>query len=283
VLLADTLAASSSFTWTLPEQAEGRIDIKVSATDRAGNTGRYVADWLRVRGNNATSTRTATRADNRGRVLPAGVSEPDDSAAEHSDTAADHRPAQPPLDSPKPRVESTALLGVLDRADRDAVEASSRTASEAKKRYDLGTWHRLRGEHAVAIARFREALELDPKLVAARNDLAGLLYLQGDYEAAQKELQQVLVDQPRHIPALKSLALVRASLRNYRSAEETLQKLLLLAPEDADAWLYLGDVRMFMGDRAAAREAWLSAAEFDEVSGEVKERARKRLEMYPAL
>jgi Flp pilus assembly protein TadD len=130
------------------------------------------------------------------------------------------------------------------------------------------------------MARFREALKLDPDLSAARNDLAGLLYLEGDYEGAERELQLVLSRDERHRPALKTLALVQATLRNYRSSAESLEKLLVLDAEDAEAWLYLGDVRLFMGQRSAAREAWSKAAAGQAAPEETRQRAQKRLAIY---
>jgi hypothetical protein len=54
-----------------------------------------------------------------------------------------------------------------------------------------------------------------------------------------------------------------------------------LEPTDAEAWLYFGDVAMFMGDRAGAREAWAKAGGLDGVSEEVRRRASERMKLYP--
>jgi tetratricopeptide (TPR) repeat protein len=153
-------------------------------------------------------------------------------------------------------------------------------AIEARKRYDLGTWHRIRGEHAEALVKYREALELDPGLTCARNDLAGLLFLTGKHGSAAREFERVLKSDPRHLPALKSLALVQAAQRNYQSSAETLNRLLLIDENDADAWLYLGDVTMFMGDRTAAREYWTRAQTIPNVRADTRERSARRLAIY---
>jgi tetratricopeptide (TPR) repeat protein len=153
-------------------------------------------------------------------------------------------------------------------------------AQRAEKLYDLGTWHRVRGEHALAMQRFREALKLDPDLLKAQCDLAGLLFLRGEHKAVERHYQHVLSRDPRHLTALKGLALLQARQRSYASARQTLQRLLLVSPEDAEAWLHLGDVTMFTGDRQAAREAWKKAGAIDNASAKVKQRAESRLTIY---
>jgi len=153
-------------------------------------------------------------------------------------------------------------------------------AAEARKRYDLATTYRRRGDNAMAMIKYREALELDPNLNDARNDLAGVLVLAGSYDAAEQEYGRVLERDAKYKPALKSLALVQAHKKNYRTAAQTLERLLAVDSTDSEAWLYLGDVTMFMGDRAAARQHWAKAAGSKTAVVDVKDRARKRLAIY---
>lgn len=267
--IADSLPANSSYRWTVPADVSGRLEIRVLATDRAGNVGRYVADWLRIEGDTVSDSRRAgTDGQQPGTRRPRANSPASTQASvfktgmesQNSTTDGSEPGFSEPEGSPK--------------------SVSEGAAAEAQKRYDLGTWHRLRGEQEEAKTRFGEALKLNPDLLAARNDLAGLLFLQGDYEGAERELGEVLAKDPRHRPALKTLALVQATRRNYRSSSESLQKLVLLDAEDAEAWLYLGDIRLFMGERAAAREAWTKAASLSSASEDTKQRAQKRLSIY---
>jgi len=259
-LIADLLAADGSYRWTVPEDVSGRVDVKVSATDRAGNTGRYRAEWLTMGGSRIQ-----------------GLDE--DSGAHPGVASMNPQTLEPsnPL-TLKP-------MNPLWRGDpppaADVVDGGA--AKQAKNKYDLGTWHRLRGEYDVAMLRYREALKFNPDLLEARNDLGGLLFLQKRYEEAERELQRVLAKAPRHLAALKSLALVQATRRNYQSARETLQKLLLLNPDDAEAWMHFGDVTMFTGDRPRAREAWRKAGSLGTASAAVKERAAKRLAIYKTI
>ncbi|MBN2562264.1 MAG: hypothetical protein JXQ75_15170 [Phycisphaerae bacterium] len=245
-IAADLLAADSSYRWTVPEHISGRIEVKVSATDRAGNTGRCITDRLRIEGSGGPPQ--AERSDDQ--VL----------ASSNSGDGV----IRLPHNEPPATIETI----------------SDQAAKQAKKLYDLGTWHRLRGEHGLAVQRLREASQLNPNLLDARNDLAGLLFLQGDRSAAEGEYRDVLAADPRHQAALKGLALLQATLQDYSSSRRTLERLLEIAPGDAEAWLYFGDVTMFSGDRQAAWEAWKKAGAVEQATEAVKERARKRLKVY---
>ena len=247
--IADSLATDGSYRWTVPEDVSGRVEVKVSATDQAENRGHYVADWLRIEDGKVVHVRGAIVKKTEGGSI-----------------------SQAPFRSAVTTIHSEPDAG------RDRV--SDRAAIEAKKQYDIGVRHRLRGEYAVAVARYRDALRYDPELVAARNDLAELLLLQNKVEDAEKEFQRILAANPDHRSALKGLAFGQAKRRQYRSAHNTLQKLLSLEPKDAEVWLNFGDVCLFMGDRSLARDAWMKASNLESASAEIKKRARKRLGIY---
>jgi Flp pilus assembly protein TadD len=262
-LIADLLPVDGSYRWTVPQNVSGRLKLKVSATDRAGNSGRCVVDQLKF--NADTGQRVAT-----------------DLAGRHLSALPVAGAAPPGVRStvPPPNTVSLEIHRRYPEPPTAVQTISEEAASRAKKLYDLGTWHRLRGENAVAVLRYTDALELDPNRLEARNDLGGLLLLSGRHEEAEQAFRQVLKVDPRHVAALKSLALVQAARQNYRSARDTLQRLLLIDPLDADAWLYFGDVTMFMGNRQPAREAWQKVGTIEQAPNEVKERARKRLAIY---
>ncbi len=351
-LVAESLAANSAYRWTVPENVSGKVEIKVTAVDRAGHHGRYIADWLRMKGEEVWDVR-AGQQEGGGRgltdsnpsrkpgalngniennspslgIMPipsafsgresketgsdgwevsgtsresraSGTNESwyrsslgDPTGDPAGDSAGDPIGATPnlPVDANRVPIDRSAVLNnpspVVDDSDT-GLEGANLTlrpsaAKEAKKRYDLGTWYRLRGEHEVAIVRFREALAIEPNLVQAQNDLAGLLYVTGDHAGAEREYEALLEKQPRHRNALKSLAFVQAARNKFDCSIETLQKLLLLDGEDAEAWLHLGDVRMYMGDRLAAREAWTKARSIESAEPEIVQRAKKRLEAFP--
>ena len=186
--------------------------------------------------------------------------------------------------TPQPIVSDGPLVLQSSAAHGEPPEGPSQpvrdAAAEARKRYDLASTYRRRGDNAMAMIKYREALELDPGLNDARNDLAGVLVLAGSYDAAEQEYGRVLERDAKYKPALKSLALVQAHKKNYRTAAQTLERLLAVDSTDSEAWLYLGDVTMFMGDRAAARQHWAKAAGSKTAVVDVKDRARKRLAIY---
>ena len=251
-LVADALPARGAYDWAVADDLSGRLQIKLSATDRAGNVGAYLAEPLRISAKSAPTSAPASEEP-----APSANGDKGQRGNQHVDLASLH-----------------------DAAYGEPDAGAAATSKEARAKYEAGTWHRLRGEYAQAATRFKEALDLDPKLLPARCDLAGVMLLRGDTDAAQRELQRVLAADPACRPALKGLALIQAKLRNYQSARETLDKVLLLDPRDAEAWLAFGDVMMFSGDRAAARQAWTKAESLAD-PGDIKDRATRRLSLYP--
>jgi tetratricopeptide (TPR) repeat protein len=277
-LLIDHLPAEGTHDWRVPAELAGRVDFKFTALDRAGNLGSVVVDTLHVDpGHDRSIEHSADRPAMRGRAIDARS----DDLAEMS---LEGDPSTPAGAGPTVTSQPVASFRMAGHAEPDAGETAHALASsrEARRRYEVGTWHRLRGEYALAAARYREALELDGDLHAARCDLGGVYLLQGDLESARRELEAVTTADPAHLPALKGLSLVHTRMKNYRSARTVLDKVLLLAPGDADAWMAFGDVLLFIGDRPAARKAW-ARIETLETSADVKARARKRLDLYPAV
>ena len=274
--IADLLAARSAYGWVVPAEVNGRVEIRISATDRAGNTGTYLIDNLRIiDGRVRTGGNTGSSSNTADGQVKAAVDKTPPASGPLETMAMPRKAGERPMDSTAFRQAS------YDEPDAGATGPAGAANVEARKKYEMGTYYRLRGELALAIARFREALELDSSLLAARCDLAGLLLLTGDVDKAEAELQRVLTADPTYRGALRGLALVQTKRKNYESARETLDKLLLVEPRDAEAWLAYGDVMLFTGDREAARQAWSKADRFAENNDDLKKRSAKRLELYP--
>lgn len=256
-LIADCLSARGAYKWTVPTDVTGRLELKFSATDRAGNTGTYVAEIEQ-----AGATKATSQPAEQNMALAAPIAETRKAHRDSSDLGAFR----------------TASYDEPDAGEDIARQAANQ---EARRRYEAGTWHRLRGDYDLAIARYRESIELSPREMPPRVDLAGSLMLRGEVDAAERELQKALAIDPTYRSALKSLALVQSRKHNYKSARETLDKLLLQDPQDGEAWLAYGDVVMFTGDRAAARQAWSKAKSQAGSNRDIAKRAEKRLDMYP--
>lgn len=162
-------------------------------------------------------------------------------------------------------------------------------SKRAQQLYRAATYYRLRGLHghpadlALAILRFREALEADPTHTSARLDLAGVLLLQDKSEEAHDVYSQLLTHQPTHRDALQGLALTQVRLRQYDSAKKTLMRLVGLYPDDAEAWLNLGDVCLTSGDVASARTYWSRATTAQPDADDLVQKARLRLSNHQPL
>jgi hypothetical protein len=255
VAIAESQPGTSEYRWTIPEGVHGRVEIKITAQDLAGKITEYKTDRLSVDGAVA-QVQAVTLTGDANLMTAASEKSPEQSSIK-TVQAGYHEP------------------------DADGRPASPQASLEAKKLFEQGTYHRIRGELDLAAIRYEEAVKLDSDYLDAWHDLAGIHLLQGRYAEARKIFSLILNKDPHHRGAMKGLALVQTSEKNYKSARQTLERLLLLTPLDAEAWLYYGDVAMFSGDRIAARDAWSKASTIDKVDSETRRRAQKRLDMYP--
>jgi tetratricopeptide (TPR) repeat protein len=226
----------------------------------------------------------ADRLPNRGRydwVIPDQVAGPVDVrliVCDRSGHTVERTLGPVQLDRPKPTPPPAATESrppdPVQRTFPVVTEAKSRAASD---RYDLGTFHRVRGEYAIAAQMYREALALNPNLNAARHDLAGVQFKQGEIEQAIATYQTVLEQDPNHTSAHKGLALAYLKRRDYGNARSRLSDHLSLEPNDAHGWLVLGDVARLSGDARAARGYWSKALTVDPKHHEMIKRATERL------
>lgn len=267
--IARGLEAEGEYHWTIPVNVSGEVVLRVEAEDRAGNR-----DYLETRSfpvKPATPAKTTVRVNQT--VSLASVRE------EEEKSQASNSPVAKASDkSQTDHVVSAFELLNETSPDKNVVEKEA--AERAKKEYDLGTWHRLRGEYDLAIRRYRDALAANPGLYQARNDLAGTLLALDRIDEAAREYKRILDSDKRYAPALEGLALVQIKRREYCSAHDTLERLLRERPNDPEAWLHFGDVCMFMGDRRGAREAWHTAEDCDKAVASLKSRAKRRLAIY---
>lgn len=157
---------------------------------------------------------------------------------------------------------------------------------KAEQLYLQGSWHLVRGQNAVAAERFREALAINPGMLEALNDLAGIHYLEKDYERAVEYYRSVLEQDAGHAKALHGAALAYVAQRRYPQSRDMLMQLLEQDDSNAEAWLDLGDVLFMMGDQDGALERWeramraVGAAPPDAASRGLLDKARRRLQLY---
>jgi len=82
-----------------------------------------------------------------------------------------------------------------------------------------------------AIVYFKKALEIDPKSIPIRADLASCLYYTGDADGAIAELQKSLTYDPKHAGTLMNLGIIKWQGKNdAKGAIAEWQTLLKLNP-----------------------------------------------------
>jgi tetratricopeptide (TPR) repeat protein len=151
----------------------------------------------------------------------------------------------------------------------------------AEEVYRQGAQHLAAGEYDRATDRFEAASQMDPTMLVARNDLAGVYYLQQDYGKALSIYASILADDPHHANALRGAALCHATQRHYDQSRDMLQKVLDMNRHDARSWLDLGDVNFLAGNTRAAQESWKTAAQATH-DPEIDGQAQVRLKAYSA-
>ena len=73
----------------------------------------------------------------------------------------------------------------------------------------IGTIYRMTHQFEVAASYYQKSLDINPKNVGPRTDLASCLYYQGDVDGAVAQLEKSLTYDPKHAGALLNLGLIR--------------------------------------------------------------------------
>lgn len=248
------ISNTGAFDWEVPRGVTGSIEIRLTAHDLAGHT----AD--------AGPQRIGLRVDRES---------PSESAL-----SAEHRQIDPRSAS---RGFAPDERGSGDRARETgyspAISGSTRAREKAHRLYLDAITLGERGEDREAIPKLREAVRLDPEHTEAFAAMADILYRLGDRERALSAYEIALAQKPSHRAALRGSARVFSQMRDYGQASELLRKVLRYNPADAETWLNLGDVAIFQGDEAFARECYLRATDTNPEARETIMEARKRLEL----
>ncbi|MFA5863480.1 MAG: tetratricopeptide repeat protein [Phycisphaerae bacterium] len=136
---------------------------------------------------------------------------------------------------------------------------ASHVNPEAMREYKIAAGYRRRGDLNLALVHLKHAVDLDPKMIDARIDLADVLNSLERYnEAADSYLLVLAIDQ-RNIKAWQGLAIVRLNQSQYQQAVSHLEKALELDDKNVQAWLSLGDAYWNLGQWNDAKSAWYKA------------------------
>jgi TPR repeat protein len=145
-------------------------------------------------------------------------------------------------------------VGEPARAD----SSSDPRAREARARELLehGQTAMAGGDMAAATRSFREALRLQPDLVAARESLGLALYEMGDLDGTVEELRALLRQHPDAVRARLILATALMAKQDWTAARPELEEVLRRQPDLIQALYSLGLVRYARGDLNGAIEAY---------------------------
>lgn len=108
------------------------------------------------------------------------------------------------------------------------------------------------GDYVVAQAKYREALEQDPHLAAARAALATVLLLEREYADAARQTEEGLALEPENQKLLTLRYKAYQALGDKAKAAEALAELETADPEQAAAGFYQQGVGHYEGGRMAA-------------------------------
>ena len=244
----------SELKWRVPEVLAGCVDLRLVATDLAGNRS---SDELR-----------GVQIDSPSHGLTAKPSVVVDDAA---------------ADTPDVDAAATELSGPIDPTSVEPALARMPTAVEQKELAHLRRLARrylAERRYPLAAERLRSALVLSPNDADLMVDLGSVLYRSGQFDQADARFGAALEMAPDHTGALEGLALVAATQKRYSHASTHLEQLLRLRPESAGTWLRYGDIQHKLGNKAEALKAWNRVMGLDEPEKAVRVEAEKRLKYF---
>jgi serine/threonine protein kinase/Flp pilus assembly protein TadD len=128
---------------------------------------------------------------------------------------------------------------------------------------DLGRALRAKGDSQGAIARFKQAVEIDPSYAAAHEWLGVVLADVKDYEGAGREYREAMRINPESATAHLSLGMLLADTKDPTGAVREYQKAIRMDPKNARAHTSLGNTLFKHNDLDGAAHAFRDALSVD--------------------
>jgi cytochrome c-type biogenesis protein CcmH/NrfG len=122
------------------------------------------------------------------------------------------------------------------------------------------------GDEAPAIANYREAIKLDPKLPGVRFELGSLLYNSTDEKLkleAEPEFKAALAENPNDEKSQLMLGMIAARRGDTKTAYDYYMRALQLEPDDQDAALELAKILVTMNQDDKAQQLLEHAIQID--------------------
>lgn len=145
-----------------------------------------------------------------------------------------------------------------------AGQQGTRTLTEAQKVYNAGVEALRQEDRDTALAKFEEAVEMDPELTEAQLALSTVYLALGEFEKAAEAAEQVLAQDPDSVRALEIAYDSYENLGQEAKAEEYLGKLTASGGGDlAPRFFNSGVAALNMGARETAQEKFELAVQED--------------------
>ena len=161
----------------------------------------------------------------RGSAAPSTVVAPQETA----------QAAQPGQPAQAPQQAMPSLDQMKQMADKQAaplLEKLKANPKDADVLNQLGTLYRATHQFKTAIDYYQKSLDINPKNVGARTDLASCLYYLGDVDGALAQLDKSLSYDPKHMGTLMNIGIIRWKGKNdVDGAVAAWQKALKLNPD----------------------------------------------------
>ncbi|HEX4036519.1 MAG TPA: tetratricopeptide repeat protein [Acidobacteriaceae bacterium] len=122
------------------------------------------------------------------------------------------------------------------------------------------------GDNASAIANYREAIRIDPRLAGLHSELADLLYHSDDDKLkaeAPAEFQAAVAENPNDEQAILSLGMIAAENSDLKTAYADDSRAVELDPNDSDACTELAKVLVLMNEPDKAEQMLERAVQAD--------------------
>ncbi len=178
------------------------------------------------------------------------------------------------LDPTNAQWQYNLSLALAKAGDQTGERASLEKAIElepnmAPAHNQLGLLYLAAGDKDVEAAReFEVALQIDPKLAEAQNNLGVAYSKEGREQEAEEMFRRATENDPQYTKAFVNLGLTLGKRGMMQAAEQTLQQAVKLGPRDPSALTALGMVEGKMGHHQEAIQAFTSVAALEPKSAE---------------
>lgn len=122
------------------------------------------------------------------------------------------------------------------------------------------------GDEAPAIANYREAIKIDPKLSGVHFELGNLFYNSTDEKLraeAEPEFKAALAANPNDEKSLLMMGMIAAKRGDLKAAADDYSRVLQLQPDDGDAALELAKILITMNQDEKAQQLLERAIQID--------------------